>query len=125
MYKFLWWRKFVIYIYRYVDNFLFSFYISVLYLLKWLIIIIFLFYVYYFIINEWIKKKFVKIFELWNLLLGNWYKIDDWFRNVYIVFFYFFLLLMCFVDLLFIWMWLLFIYILCILCVVNIYYIDS
>lgn len=125
MYKFVWWRKFVIYIYRYVDNFLFSFYISVLYLLKWLIIIIFLFYVYYFIINEWIKKKFVKIFELWNLLLGNWYKIDDWFRNVYIVFFYFFLLLMCFVDLLFIWMWLLFIYILCILCVVNIYYIDS
>lgn len=125
MYKFLWWRKFVIYIYRYVDNFLFSFYISVLYLLKWLIIIIFLFYVYYFIINEWIKKKFVKIFELWNLLLGNWYKIDDWLRNVYIVFFYFFLLLMCFVNLLFIWMWLLFIYILCILCVVNIYYIDS
>lgn len=99
------------FIYRYVDNFLFSFYISVLYLLKWLIIIIFLFYVYYFIINEWIKKKFVKIFELWNLLLGNWYKIDDWLRNVYIVFFYFFLLLMCFVDLLFIWMWLLFIYI--------------
>lgn len=78
MYKLAWWRKFVIHIYRYVDNFPFSFYTSVLYLLKWLIITIFLSHVYHFIINEWIKKKLVKIFELWNSLLGSWYKTDDW-----------------------------------------------
>lgn len=108
-----------------MENFPFSFYTSVLYYLKWLIIKIFLSRVYHFIINEWIKKKLVKIFELWNSLLGNWYKTDDWSRNVYIVSLHLSLPLMCPVDLLFTWMWLLSTYTPCTSCVVNIYCTDS
>lgn len=74
--------------------------------------------------NE-LKKKIVQIFELWNSLLGNWYKTDDWSRNVYIVSLHLSLPLMCPIDLLFTWMWLLSTYTPCTSCVVNIYYTDS